>query len=132
MVRDFKIDEIELTKQFPKGSVIIPVNQRTAKIIAHILEPSGPDSFVRWGFFNQIFERKEYVETYVMEKMAREMIKENPELREEYEKAVKENPQYYNNQWVKLFWFYERTPYWDQQKDVYPVGRIYDLEAIKQ
>ena len=70
IVRDFNIDEIEITKLFPKGSVIVPVNQRTAKIIAHILEPSGPDSFVRWGFFNQIFERKEYVETYVMEKMA--------------------------------------------------------------
>jgi len=130
MVQNFDMEEISIKKLFPAGSVIVPTNQRTAKIIAHILEPIGPDSYVRWGFFNAIFERKEYVETYVMEKMAREMIKANPVLREEYEKAVKENPQYYNNQWTKLFWFYERTPYWDQQKDVYPVGKIYKLEAI--
>ncbi len=131
MVQDFNMEEISIKKLFPAGSVIVTTNQRTAKIIAHILEPIGPDSYVRWGFFNAIFERKEYVETYVMEKMARKMIKENPELREEYEKAVQENPQYYNNQWTKLFWFFERTPYWDQQKNVYPVGKIYDLEAIK-
>lgn len=127
MVRRFDYEEIDLEKEFKKGSVIIPVNQRTAKVIAHLLEPIGSDSFVRWGFFNAIFERKEYVETYVMEKMAREMIKENPELKTQYEKAIKENPDLYNNQWAKLFWFYERTPYWDQLKDVYPVGKLNNL-----
>jgi len=131
MVQDFDMEEISSKKLFPKGSVVVPVNQRSAKIIAHMFEPVGPDSFVRWGFFNSIFERKEYVETYVMEKMAREMITENPELLEQYEKAIQENPEYYNNQWTKLFWFYERTPYWDKQKNIYPVGKIYDLEVIK-
>ncbi len=124
MVQNFDMEEISIKKLFPEGSIIIPVNQKRAKLIAHILEPMGPDSYLRWGFFNAIFERKEYVETYVMEKMAREMIKKNPELKEEYMKAVEANPNIYNNQWVKLFWFYALTPYWDQQKDVYPVGKI--------
>ncbi|MCK5028461.1 MAG: M14 family metallopeptidase [Bacteroidales bacterium] len=128
MVQDFELEEISIKKLFPAGSVIVPTNQRTAKIIAHILEPIGPDSYVSWGFFNSIFERKEYVETYVMEKMAREMIKENPELLEQYEQAVKDNPEFYNNQWVKLFWFFERTPYWDKQKNIYPVGKIYNTK----
>lgn len=131
MVQDFDLQDITLKKKFPAGSVIVPTNQRTAKIIEHMFEPNGPDSFVHWGFFNAIFERKEYAETYVMEKMAREMIKKNPELLEQYKKAINENPQVYNNQWAKLYWFYERTPYWDQQKDVYPVGKIYDLNNIK-
>ena len=124
MVTDFNYSTINLKKEFRKGSVIVPVNQRSAKIIAHLLEPLGPDSFLRWGYFNSIFERKEYAETYVMEKMARKMIEKNPSLKDEYEKAVKENPDIYNNQWVKLYWFYARTPYWDQQLNVYPIGRI--------
>jgi len=124
MVENFYLEEIKIKKTFSKGSVIVPTNQRTAKIIAHMLEPIGPDSFIRWGFFNSIFERKEYVETYVMEKMAREMIKEKPELLDQYKKVIEENPEIYNNQWTKLFWFYERTPYWDQQKDIYPIGKI--------
>jgi murein tripeptide amidase MpaA len=127
MVQNFDMSEIIVNRSFSKGSIIIPVNQRSAKIIAHLLEPQGPDSYLRWGFFNSIFERKEYVETYVMEKMAREMIKEKPELLDQYNKAVKENPEVYNNQWAKLFWFYALTPYWDQMKDVYPIGEIYNL-----
>lgn len=126
MVRNFDLNEITIKKTYAAGSIIVPTNQRAAKIIAHMLEPTGPDSFVRWGFFNSIFERKEYVETYVMEKMAREMIKEKPELLDQYKQAVKENPDIYNNQWAKLYWFYALTPYWDDQKDIYPVGRIFN------
>ena len=55
------------------------------------------------------------------------MIHKNPQLNEDYEKAISENPEYYGSQWNKLFWFFERTPYWDQQKDIYPVGRINNL-----
>lgn len=128
MVRDFNLEEITLKKEFLPGSIIVPVNQRSAKLIAHLLEPIGPDSFVRWGFFNSIFERKEYVETYVMEEMAREMIKENPQLKEEFEQACKEHPEIYNNQWAKVFWFFERTPYWDKNKDIYPIGKLNNLE----
>ena len=130
MVTDFNLDTISLKKEFVKGSVIVPVNQRTAKIIAQLLEPSGPDSYLQWGFFNTIFERKEYAETYVMEKMAREMIKKNPSLKDEYEKAVKDHPDIYNNQWAKLYWFYARTPYWDQQLNVYPIGKIENLKDL--
>ena len=126
MVQSFKMEEISMNKLYPAGSVIVSVDQRTAKLIAHLFEPEGPDSFLQWGFFNSIFERKEYVETYVMEKMAREMIKENPQLIEEYEQALKDNPEIYNNQWAKIFWFFERTPYWDQLKNLYPVGKIYN------
>ena len=126
MVQSFKMEEISMNKLYPAGSVIVSVDQRTAKLIAHLFEPEGPDSFLQWGFFNSIFERKEYVETYVMEKMAREMIKENPQLLEEYEQALKDNPEIYSNQWAKIFWFFERTPYWDQLKNLYPVGKIYN------
>ena len=124
MITQFNMEEINITKEFPAGSIIVPVNQRTAKLIALLLEPNSPDSFLRWGFFNTIFERKEYVETYVMEKMAREMIAKDPQLKVEFENAVKQYPQYLNNQWAKVFWFFERTPYWDQQKDLYPIGKI--------
>lgn len=130
MIKDFKMEDVELQKTYHQGSVIVPVNQRTAKLIAHALEPKGPDSYLRWGLFNAIFERKEYVETYVMEKMAREMIKENPDLRVQYFKALKEDPQKYHDQWTKLYWFYEKTPFYDQHKDIYPIGKIEDLESL--
>ena len=125
-VRNFKMKEISLTQTYCAGSIIIPLNQRTAKIIAHLMEPESPDSFLRWGFLNSIFESKEYVETYVMEKMAREMIKKNPQLLVEYKRALKENPQKLNNQWAKVTWFLERSAYRDQLKNIYPIGKLYD------
>ncbi len=121
----------EETRAFPVGSVIVKTNQRTAKVIAAILEPAASGSYVEWGFFNAVFEQKEYSETYVMEKMAREMLEKSPELRKEFE-ALKSEPDFISNQWNILNWFYSKTPYWDQQFLKYPVGKIYDGQVLNQ
>jgi hypothetical protein len=46
----------------------------------NLLEPAAPDSLARWGFFNAIFEEKEYAEHYVLESLAREMLANDPAL----------------------------------------------------
>jgi hypothetical protein len=61
-------------RTFHPGSVIIPMNQPKARLIARMLEPGSSDSFLQWGFFNAIFEQKEYAETYVMEPLAQQML----------------------------------------------------------
>ncbi|MFN2395164.1 MAG: M14 family metallopeptidase [Bacteroidales bacterium] len=116
---------------FPKGSVIIPIDQSRARIIAHALEPLAPGSFAYWGFFNSVFERAEYFESYVMEKMAREMLAQDPSLRIGLEKAMEENPTMARNPYAILSWFYEQTPYYDQKHNVYPVGRIVNPDLLK-
>ena len=50
------------------------------------LEPAGPDSALQWGFFDSIFEQKEYGEAYVLESLAREMMAKDPKLKAEFEK----------------------------------------------
>jgi hypothetical protein len=62
------------TATFPAGSVVVPLNQRLSKVAIHWLEPEAPDSAMRWGFFDPIFEQREYGEGYVLEKMARTMM----------------------------------------------------------
>jgi len=121
------------TMTFPRGSAVVDMNQRTARVIANILEPKAPDSYVYWGFFDPIFEQKEYSETYVMEVLAREMLEKDPELKAEFEKMKKEDPDFSKSQWDMLNWFYARTPYWDEKKNLYPVGKIierHDVEAL--
>jgi len=118
-------------KEFPAGSVVIPTDQRTARVITHMLEPASPDSYLQWGFFNATFEMKEYFETYVMEEYARKMIIENPGLKEEFEKWKAENPEISKDQWKQLEWFYFRSPYADKKMNVYPVGRILDRSALE-
>ena len=109
---------------FPKGSMIVPMNQPLAKVIAHLLEPRGNGSLVEWGFFNQIFEQKEYAESYVMEPMARKMLDSIPGLKSEFELKKQNDSVFAKDAWEQLNWFYSKTPWWDQKYMVYPIGRI--------
>lgn len=125
-------DPVTETRNFPAGSYIIKTDQRTAKVIAAILEPAAPGSFVEWGFFNAVFEQKEYSETYVMETMAREMLEKNPEIRKEFENRKKNDPVFSGNQWNILNWFYSQTPYWDSHFLRYPVGKITKTKTMDE
>lgn len=120
----FDIEKFEEELLIPAGSFIIPTNQRTIRIIAHLLEPKCEDSFVQWGFMNQIFEQKEYFENYVMEKIAEEMLKENPGLKKEFENKLAEDESFRKNPFERLNFFYKKSPYWDKQLNVYPVMRL--------
>jgi hypothetical protein len=119
----FKAVPIKEKRTFPPNSIIIPLDQLTADVAIHLLEPDSPDSFMYWGFFNAIFERKEYGEGYVIEKLAREMLAENPELKKEFEEKLKDE-QFAKNPFARLYFFYDRSPYYDHRIGVYPVGRI--------
>jgi hypothetical protein len=121
---EFDQELITEDRHYPAGTAVIFLNQRTNRVIAHLLEPKGPDSFIRWGFWDTIFERKEYGEDYVLEKVAREMLADDPELRAEFEKRISEDEEFAKDRWARLFFFYRRTPYWDGKLNVYPVGRL--------
>jgi len=124
LMPSFKVDVVRERRAFPAGSVIIPLAQEAAKVAINLLEPEAPDSLVHWGFFNATFEQKEYGEDYVVEKLAREMLEKNPALREDYEKRLASDPAFAANPHARLQFFYQRSPYWDKQMNLYPVGRI--------
>lgn len=126
------VDETEESRKFPAGSAIIYTNQRTAKVIARILEPLAPGSFVEWGFFNAVFEQKEYSETYVMEAMAREMLEKDAGLKKAFEAYKSQNPDSVKSQWDILNWFYSQTPYRDSNFLKYPVGKVTDINTLNQ
>ncbi len=121
---NFSMEESRETREFPVGSAVVITNQRTNQIVAHLLEPKAPDSFIRWGFFNTIYSQKEYFESYVMERIAREMLDESPELRIEFDSLLAADTVFASSPRQRLTFFYERSPYWDQTVKLYPVGRI--------
>jgi hypothetical protein len=111
-------------RTYPAGSVVVPVAQPAGNVAVHLLEPDGPDSFLNWGFFNAIFEQKEYGEDYVLENLAREMLARDEKLRREFEQRLATDPKFAASPGARLNFFYERSPYWDKQMNLYPVGRI--------
>jgi murein tripeptide amidase MpaA len=111
-------------RTYAAGSILIPMAQEAANVAIHLLEPSGPDSFVYWGFFNSIFETKEYGEAYIVEKLANEMLANDPELKEEFDRRLLD-PAFNRSPQARLRFFYERSAFYLNQKvGVYPVGRI--------
>lgn len=127
----FKTVPITEERVYHKGSVLISMDQPGARIIAHALEPMAPGSFAYWGFFNAVFERVEYFESYVMEEMAREMIANDPSLMQGLQSALTQNPEMASRPYAILSWFYEQTPYYDQRHNIYPIGRIFNEAPIK-
>lgn len=111
-------------RMFPAGSVLVALAQPAAPVALQLLEPQALDSFVAWGFFNAIFEQKEYSEDYVSEKLARDMMAQNPELQIEFERRLAHDPDFAASPPKRLQFFYERSPYWDPELNLYPVGRI--------
>jgi hypothetical protein len=87
-----------------------------------LLEMKSPDSFFQWGFFPEVLQRTEYVEEYVMEPLAARMLRQDPSLREAFAARLEEDPDFAADPQQRLLWFYERTPYFDQQWRYYPVG----------
>jgi len=111
-------------RTFAAGSVIVALDQETANVVIHLLEPASPDSFVSWGFFNSVFETKEYGESYQIEKLAKEMLANDPKLKAEFEAKLKDET-FAKNPRARLNFFYERSPFYLSQKvGIYPVGRI--------
>lgn len=110
--------------RIPAGTVYVPLQQRSARVAINLLEPDAPDSLVRWGFFHAIFEQKEYFSDYIMEPIAREMANRHPELRVEFEKRLASDAQFAKSPRQRLQWWFERSPYYETDKDVYPIVRV--------
>jgi murein tripeptide amidase MpaA len=107
-----------------KGDYFISTYQRTLGLIAHLLEPKGLDSFVKWGFFNSIFEQTEYYEDYAIEPIAAKMYEENRLLRDEFNNKLQTDSLFKSDARQRFDFFYERTPYFDSSYNWYPVLRV--------
>jgi hypothetical protein len=76
-----------------------------------------------WGYFNNAFERKEYMEDYVAEDVAREMLARDPALRERFERRLKEDAIFAADPQARLEFFYRLHTAWDEDYGLYPVLR---------
>lgn len=121
---DYEIRTFTDTVLVNPGDCIVDTRQRTVRIIGALLEAKSPDSFLKWGFFNAVFEQKEYFEDYSMEPVAEKMSMDNPGLKKEFLKKIEEDEKFRNSAYERLNFFYERSPYFDNKFNVYPVMRI--------
>ena len=111
-------------EDFVAGALYVPIAQPKARLVMGLLEPQAPDSLLQWGEFNNDFERKEYMEPYVAEEVARDMLARDPALKAAFERRLREDAAFAADPQARLDFFYQRHPSWDTRYRRYPVVRV--------
>jgi hypothetical protein len=129
-----RFGSIAMTREpstFPARSAVVALDQRLSPVAIHWLEPAAPDSALRWGFFDPIFEQKESGEAYVVEELAQQRMAAEPSLRREFAERLSTDPAFASNADARLDFFYQRSP-WGLANRVgeYPVGRLLSLDGL--
>lgn len=110
------------SRDIGNGALFVPIAQPKARLAMALLEPAAPDSLLAWGEFNNAFEPKEYMEDYVAEEVAREMLKD-PTVKAAFEQRLREDKTFADDPAARLQFFYQRHPSWDERYNLYPVMR---------
>jgi hypothetical protein len=110
------------TQDVAAGALFVPIAQPEARLVMALLEPQAPDALVAWGEFNNNFERKEYMEDYVAEDVARQMLKD-PKVKAEFEQRLKDDAAFAADPQARLEFFARRHSSWDSRYRLYPVLR---------
>jgi hypothetical protein len=105
------------------GALFVPIAQAKARLVMALFEPQAPDSLLAWGEFNNAFERKEYMEEYVAEDVAREQMAKDPALAAAFRHQVDTDPAFAKSPHARLEFFARRHASWDERLNLYPVMR---------
>jgi hypothetical protein len=119
-----QVEQVKMKRTYFKGDYIIYTNQPAARYIIETLEPQAPDSYFAWNFFDAILQRKEYFSDYLFEDLAPDILKNNPELKESFEKKKRDDPEFAKDPDAMLFYIYSKSQYSEPGYMIYPVGRI--------
>lgn len=122
-IRSFKKEEEYRAVQMPAGSIRMKTDQPLGELVVILAEPESVDSFFQWGYFNSVLSQTEYMERYIMEPLIAKMLTEDAALKTEFEEKKASNPEFAKNARAIYSWFYAKTPYFDQNWKVIPVGR---------
>lgn len=132
LLRDVAIKPTQQTVTLPAGTVIVRADDADAVLATNLLDARAPDSLLRWGYLDAIFEPKEYGEPRVMEALARKMIAEDPALKAEFDAKVAADKAFADSPRARLSFFFEKSPWYTAQKvGAYPILRL-DGAALKQ
>lgn len=122
------------TLVYPAGSLLIDMNQPSARIAAWLLEPSAPGSLTYWGFFNQVAQASNefWISVPYMEVKGRELLAKDPALRAEFEHKKQTDPAFASDPKAILGFFYEKVKKTaEQNNEIHPAWRIMNRKNIQ-
>ncbi len=127
---DIQVEKEKMRWPYRKGDYVAVTDQPAVRFLMETIEPQGVDSYFAWNYFDGILGQKEYFSPYVFEDIAAQFLKENPAVKAELEAKRKAEPEFAKSQWAQLFWVYKKTQFFEPTVNLYPVGRVFNLEGL--
>lgn len=118
-----QVENLRMKRKYFKGDFIIKTDQPSVRYIIETLEPQAPDSYFTWNFFDAMLQRKEYFSEHSFEDIAVEILNNNPQLKEAFEKKKVEDPEFAKSTDAMLSFIYTRSKYSEPGYMIYPVAR---------
>ncbi len=109
---------------FSVGDYYIPTDQNARRYLIETLEPTAPDAFFAWNFFDGILQQKEYFSDYVFEDVAAELVQKDPMLKVQLQQRVKEDTTFAKSGAAQLDFVYRHSRYFEPSVNRYPVYRV--------
>jgi hypothetical protein len=110
-------------RSYQPGDLWVPLDQRSAMVAVNLLEAQAPDGLMYWNAFDTVFLQKEYAEDYVIEPIARKMMKDDPALARAFMARLSADSTFARSPSARLNFFYLRSPWADPEQNIHPVAR---------
>jgi murein tripeptide amidase MpaA len=110
-------------RSYRPGDLWVPLDQRSAMVAVHLFEAQAPDGLMYWNGFDTVFQQKEYAEDYVMEPIARKMMKDDPALAREFMAKLSSDSAFAKSPDQRVNFFFLRSPWNDPEQNLHPVAR---------
>ena len=109
-------------RMFLKGDFLIKTNQKNRRFLVSVLEAEAVDSYLRWNFYDEIFQQKEGYSSYVYEDSAKELLENDAELKKKFEEWKAQNPEAGGG--AQLYFIYTNSEAYEKSHLRYPVAKI--------
>ncbi len=119
-----------LKRKFSKGDMVVLTNQKANRYLMETLEPTAPDSWFAWNFFEPVLMQKEYFSAYVFEDLAADFLKANPAVRAELDAKRKTDAEFAGDAAKQLDWVYRKSPWYEPTHRMYPVARVENVGKL--
>lgn len=118
--RNINVTMEERQVTFYKGDYVIPTYNYNRRFIIETLEPHAADSYFAWNFFDAVLQQKEWFSPYVFEETAKELLKENDDLRKRFNEKRKKDQDFAENAWAQLYFIYVNSDNYERTHNMYP------------
>lgn len=119
-----KVSSSKDSIRFRKGDIYIPMNQTANRYLMEVLEPTAPDSYFAWNFFDAILGQKEGYSPYVFEDTGAEWLSHHPEVKQRLEQKKAADSAFAKSGSAQLEFIFLNSPYAEPEYMRYPVYRV--------